>query len=289
MSEVLFRSILFAGCLLAVPLNLFADAAWVLKADGMLLSPAQLENTANARGFALATLDARQKAALLEELFIRTRLLEQQDNLTPAQQQHLQQKLEDFHATQQAEMVLDNLAAAGMPDFTGRAREIYAAEQDTTYRQPLKLRVRILLRRIQPDGPDRAAVMTELEQVRKRIVQGELDFTAAVREFSEAGDKALNAGDSFWFSQGQKPDALFDAASQLSPAHPLSDIILDRKQAWLLQFIGRQEAGQQSFDEVRNDIVIRLENEYRNTQRKLVLENLQQQFREQAQTNPDTL
>ncbi|HPE61889.1 MAG TPA: peptidylprolyl isomerase [Thiolinea sp.] len=286
MSEVLFRIILFASCVLAAPLNLSADTAWVLKADGVRLSPAQLENTAAARGFSLDTLDTRQKSALLEELFIRTRLLEQQDNLTSDQQQHLQQKLEDFRATQQAEMVLDNLAAADMPDFTGRAMEIYTAEKDTTYNQPLKLRVRMLLRRIKADNPDKATVQAELEQLRERIAQGELDFENAVRQFSEARDKALNAGDSFWFSQGQKPDTLFNAASQLSPEHPLSAVIPDRNQLWLLRFIGRQEARQLSFDEVKGGIITRLQDEYRATQRKLVLENLQQQFRETNRDQP---
>ncbi|MGB1255141.1 MAG: hypothetical protein ACPG51_04720, partial [Thiolinea sp.] len=76
-------------------------------------------------------------------------------------------------------------------------------------------------------------------------------------------------------------------AKALNSTHPISKIVVGDKYAYVLQFIGRQEAVQQSFAEVKNKIIQELEEEYRTEQRKFLLSDLRKHFQDNVEIHPD--
>lgn len=277
------KSLLILGLSLFT-LNTQATDEWVIKTTDLSLSKAAVEATLQARGFSTTTLDSKTRQALLQELFIRESLLAKQMNtpLSSEQLALLERRVDDFRKGQLSQLILDTLALEQAPDFEPRAKELYAARQATDYQLPLRLRVRVLEKTL---GSDEAATRQHLEQIKAQVIQGSLDFKAAVLAESDAGDKKLTEGDSFWFHQGQKVQAFYEVAKKLSPEHSLSEIFVHEGKAYLLQFIGRQEAMQQTYAEVKDKILAELKETYAQAQRKLLLEQLRTRF-SQAEIAP---
>ena len=265
-------------------INTQATDEWAIKTKDLSLSKAAVEATLQARGFSTTTLDSKTRQALLQELFIRESLLAKQVNtpLLPEQLALLDRRVDDFRKGQLSQLILDTLALEQAPDFEPRAKELYAARQTTDYQLPLRLRVRVLEKTI---GSDEAATRQHLEQIKAQVTQGRLDFKTVVLAESEAGDKRLTEGDSFWFHQGQKVQAFYEAAKRLSPEHRLSEVFVYEGKAYLLEFIGRQEAMQQTYAEVKDKILAELKETYAQAQRKLLLEQLRTRF-SQAEIAP---
>ena len=256
---------------------------WVLKQGDLSLPRTMLEDTLQARGFPADTAHDQTFKALLQELYLRESLLKQVDKVSPEQLKLLDKQVEDYRRGQLSRLVLDDLAKDGMPDYEQRAKELYEARKDTDYALPLRLRVRV----IEKSGMDEASAKATLEQVRSQIQAGTLDFGQAVQEYSDAEDKRLTQGDTFWFHKGQKAPVFYTEAAGLSSEQPLSAVFVYQGRAYLLQFIGRQEAMVQTYPEVKAAILAELQNEYQQQQRKLILEGMRTRFQENVEIHPD--
>ncbi|MEZ5447692.1 MAG: peptidylprolyl isomerase [Thiolinea sp.] len=226
---------------------LLATDDWVLQDGQVHISRKAINQILSARGFAAGQpLDPKQRQALLQELFIRESLLQQQAVIPPQRLAALEQQVQDYRQTQLAKLTLDTLAAADMPDFSQRARELYEARRDEQYTVPLKLRVQLLRKQLGENAADNATVLKQLRKLRADIVTDQLDFAQAVLQYSDDPEKTLSQGDSFWFQRGQQPDAVFNAAAQLSAEQPYSELVLTQGTAYLLKFVDRQEPVQQA-------------------------------------------
>ena len=215
-----------------------------------------------------------------EATFIRDALVTQGIEKGLDKNPDLAARVEEFRKEQLALLALDAAQTEGMPDFTARAQELYQARKDTTYNLPLRLRVRVLEMPLPKDKVDE--VKSKLTDIRAQIQAGKLDFPAAVLTYSTDPERKLTQGDSQLFAKGEKPDALYTAAEKLSAAQPLSDVILDQEKAYLLFFLARKEPQVQEFEAVKADIMAELQKEYRDDQRKIVLDKLHQQYQQQA-------
>lgn len=265
-------------------LNTQATDEWAIKTKDLSLATATVEATLQARGFNKASLDSKTRQALLQELFIRESLLAKQANISLSSEQLalLAQRVEDFRKGQLSQLILESLALEQAPDFEPRAKELYAARKATDYQLPLRLRVRVLEKAL---GTDAEGTRQHLEKIKAQVASGSLDFKAAVLAESDASDKKLTEGDSFWFHQGQKVKPFYEAAQNLSPEQTLSEVFVYEGKAYLLQFIGRQEAMQQTYVEVKDKILAELTETYAQAQRKLLLEQLRTRF-SQAEIAP---
>ncbi|WP_298607969.1 peptidylprolyl isomerase [uncultured Thiothrix sp.] len=267
-------------------LNTQAADDWVLKSKELTLAKTTVEDSLTARGVSATNLDSKHRQALLEELFIRESLLAKQAStvLKPEQLALLDKQVDEFRKGQLSHLLLEALSLDKAPDFEPRAKELYEARKTTDYQLPLRLRVRVLEKNL-GSGSDETAVRQELEGIKQQVAEGKLDFKAAVLAKSDAADKKLTEGDSFWFHQGQKLQAFYEAAAALSTERPLSEVLIFEGKAYLLQFIGRQEAMQQTYAEVKDKILTELTDAYKEEQRKLLLDQFRTAF-SQAEIAP---
>lgn len=274
---------LFLGLSL-LALNSQATDDWVLKSQDLTLTKTTLENSLSARGLNTLSLDSKQRQTLLEELFIRESLLTKQTTmlLKPEQLAVLDKQVEEFRKGQLSRLLLEALSLDKAPDFEPRAKEIYEVRKVSDYQLPLRLRVRVLEKNI---ASDESTVRKHLETLKQQVAEGKLDFKAAVLAESDAVDKKLTEGDSFWFHQGQKQQFFYEAAATLSAKQPLSEVLVFKDKAYLLQFIDRQEAMQQTYAEVKDKILAELTEAYKDEQRKLLLEQFRTAF-SQAEIAP---
>lgn len=258
-------------------LNTQATDEWAIKAKNISISKIAVEATLQARGVSATALDKQARQALLQELFIRESLLAKQTttSILPEQLALLDKRVDEFRKGQLSHLILEALVLEGAPDFEPRAKELYEARKTTDYQLPLRLRVRVLEKAL---GTNEAAIREHLEQIKQQVAKGSLDFKTVVLAESDAADKKLTEGDSFWFHQGQKVKPFYEAAASLSTDQALSEVLVYEGRAYLLQFIGRQEAMQQTYTEVKDKIVAELRETYTQAQRKLLLEQLNASF-----------
>lgn len=221
-----------------------------------------------------------------EAQFIRQTLVEQGKVKGLDKSPELEKRVEAFRQEQLALLALEAAVDEGMPDFSARAEELYQARKASKYQLPLRLRVRVLEMRMET-GKE-AAVVAQLEKLRADIQAGKLDFKAAVLAHSTDPERKLTEGDSQWFTAGQKPTVLYEAAVKLSPEQPLSGVVLGENIAYLLYYLDRKAPETLSFEAVKADILKELQTEYRDAQRKVILDGLRAQFRQQAGNPPAT-
>lgn len=275
--------------LLVVSATVTAADDWLMKEGDFTLPHSLLDDVMQARDLTEDSLVDKQRTALLQELFIRENLLAQQGKVSASALNLLEKKLADDRKSQLSRLVLDALSRENEPDFSPRAVELYEVRKDSQYQLPLRLRVRVVQKKMaeSTDGTSReATAIATLEDIRRQIEKGTLDFKDAVLQYSDASEKNLTAGDSFWFHQGQKPEGFYQVAQGLSVEKPLSSVFVDAGSAYLLQFIGRQEAMQQTYAEVKDTIQTELAAEYRQQQRKIILEGLRTRFQEDVSIHP---
>lgn len=258
-------------------LNTPANDEWVLKSKNLTISKTMVDDTLKARGFDSVSLDSKNRQALIQELYLRESLLAKQSTavLNAEQLALLDRQVDDFRKGQLSRLILDALALGKAPDFEPRAKELYEARKANDYQLPLRLRVRVLEKKL---GTDEAATRKHLEEIKTQVAKGSLDFKAAVLAESDAADKKLTEGDSFWFHQSQKVQSFYETALTLSADQPLSEVFVHEGKAYLLQFIGRQEAMQQTYAEVKDKILAELSDTYKQEQRKALLEQLRAEF-----------
>ena len=222
---------------------------------------------------------AAEPTASPETLFIRDTLLQKGLALGLDKSPELEKQVAAFREEQIARLALNAALEEGMPDFTARAEELYQVRKEKQYQLPLRLRVRVLESSF-TSGTE-ATARSQLENLRSQILAGKLDFKAAVLAHSSDPERKFTEGDSQWFSAGQKPDVLYAAAEQLTPEKPFSDIVMDENRAYLLHYLDRKAPEVRSFDEVKAEIISELQQAYRDTQRKVVMEKFRTQFQQQ--------
>ena len=230
-----------------------------------------------------AAADANESKPALsaEAAYIRNALVQQGETKGLDKSPQFRLLMSQFRKEQLAKLALEHAASAGMPDFTARAEELYQARLSEDYTLPLRLRVRVLEMNI-PDGQE-AAIRQQLAAIRADVQTGKLDFTAAVLAHSTDPEKHLTQGDSQWFYKGQKPDVVYDAALNLTASQPLSDVVVNRQTAYLLQFLERKAPSVIPFADAQADIVAKLAKDYREENQQVVLDKLKAQF-QQTQT-----
>ncbi|PID49954.1 MAG: hypothetical protein CR991_03910 [Proteobacteria bacterium] len=280
--HLLFSSLV---CLWLVAMASYAYAGWVWKQGDLELSEHDFQQVLEARGLQHSKLEAKPQLqqSLLQELFVRAALLQQDSLLSTEQEALIEKQVVEYRKNQRSLQVLDKLARQNMPNFEKRAKELYLVHKDNKYSHPLLLRVRVIQKKIKED---KATSIALLEQIRTQVSSGELDFIDAVKQYSDAPDKSLAAGDSFWFTRGQKPPIFFQAAEVLSAQTPLSSVFVWQDAAYLLQFLDRQEPTVQTYAEVCDSIIAELSKAYVDKQKTLLLDELKTRFQKEVELNP---
>ncbi len=222
---------------------------------------------------------AADDAVLSETAYIRNTLVQQGLARGLDKTPELEKLVTEFRQDQLARLALEAASEEDMPDFTARAEEIYAARQDKQYQLPLRLRVRLL--EMAFNDSNETSVREKLNAIRADVLAGKTEFKAAVLANSEAADLKLTEGDSQWFQEGQRPDAVFQAAAQLSVDKPLSEVVVHRNKAYLLAFLDRKAPETRSFEEVKPEIMAELQQEYREDRKKTLLDALSNAFKSQ--------
>lgn len=222
---------------------------------------------------------AADDAVLSETAYIRNTLMQQGLARGLDKTPELEKLVTEFRQDQLARLALEAASEEDMPDFTARAEEIYAARQDKQYQLPLRLRVRLL--EMAFNDSNETSVREKLNAIRADVLAGKTEFKAAVLANSEAADVKLTEGDSQWFQDGQRPDAVFQAAAQLSVNNPLSEVVVHHNKAYLLAFLDRKAPETRSFEEVKPEIMAELQQEYREDRKKTLLDALSNAFKSQ--------
>lgn len=275
MLTIFHRIILFASVNVTWLWLGFIQASDMTLPSANVLPPQVLADSLQARHVVLGELDSEKRTALFKELALREALVNQQSLLSREQAQQVEKQVNDTRKTLVAQQVLDALAAKDMPDFSARAEELYQARKVTQYTTPLRLRVRVLQQKIQGDV---GSVLSTLNTLRQQVLTGSLDFKQAVKQYSDAANKSLTEGDSFWFDASQKSANFFQAAAQLTKTQPLSEAFVSGDSAYLLYFLERQEATIQPYAAVKDQIIAELKEAYLKQQRQQVLDTLTRQI-----------
>jgi parvulin-like peptidyl-prolyl isomerase len=140
--------------------------------------------------------------------------------------------------------------ARKVPEPTeAQARAYYEAHKDL-FREPEKLRLSVILLKVDPGAPKAAwnKARDEAAALRKRIVSGE-DFAALARR--QSGDPtAKDGGDMGYLHRGMLPDGVDKVADALK-ASEVSEPVTLLEGVALLKLNERKAAQQRSFQEVR--------------------------------------
>ncbi len=134
-------------------------------------------------------------------------------------------------------------------------RDRYESLKDTRFTEGGERRVRHILLEAPSDADEAtvAAARDELEEVRSRIVDGELDFAAAAKELSEDPATADDGGNMGWVARGDLPEALEGAAFDLEPGDISEPVRSDF--GWhLVTVTDVRDQTVQSFEDVRDEL-----------------------------------
>jgi peptidyl-prolyl cis-trans isomerase C len=123
------------------------------------------------------------------------------------------------------------------------------------------------------DAKDRGRAQTEAlaRTLLDRLRSGE-DFAKLAREYSEDPGSARNGGDLGLFEKGRMAKPFEKAAFGLREPGDLSDIVETQFGLHIIRLTERREAGQRSFDEVRDGLIAKNRERARQSIRKDILE-----------------
>ncbi len=263
------------------------DSKWAFKTKDLEFSQTALEAALKFRNIPLPQLTDNKRKQALEDLYVREKLLALNPALTPEQQTELEQQLAEFRKVKLADIALRQVGQAHLPDFLPRAKELYEARKSKQYSFPERLRVNVL--EIEPLPDKMAEAQQQLAQIKQEIASNKTTFKQALLKYGTNPTRTLNAGDSYWFSATQKPRVFYEAAQALSEQQPLSEIFALDGKAYLLQFIGRKAAEEQSFASVQASLLAELKAEYLAEQQASLINQWRETFRQEAEINPSLL
>lgn len=140
-------------------------------------------------------------------------------------------------------------------DWVMLAKETYLAEADQ-YQIPEKIRASHIL--ITTEDRTKTEAHTLINEIKDKALAGE-DFEVLVKAYSEDPSAASNNGDLGLFSQGQMAKPFEQAAFAMTRVGELSDIVESDFGYHLIQFHERVAAGKQTFEAVKQQIILQLQ------------------------------
>lgn len=152
-------------------------------------------------------------------------------------------------------------AAASLPDLTELARERYMANQKT-YLVPAAIRVSHILFSVNEEEDDKrdAVVKAKGEQVLDELRKG-ADFSELAKAHSDDPGSKRTGGELRGWSEKGKFVPPFEAAAYALKPGELSELVRSRYGYHIIKLIEKREARQQSFEEVKEQLVTALRNE----------------------------
>lgn len=159
------------------------------------------------------------------------------------------QKLDDDAAAE-----FDRKRAEQLP----RARELYLVDQ-AKYRVPEQISASHILFATKARKPEEALALAQ--DARAKLVAG-ADFKALAKQLSEDAASARNGGYLDWFSADAMDPAFSKAAFALPKEGALSEPVLSSFGYHLIRLEGRRPARTRSFDEVKDDILAGMRQDY---------------------------
>ena len=258
-----------------------ASATWIAKSTDTKIDKQQIQSYLEFQHSTLEQVPLSKREKLLENWFIREHLssLALQHKLDNSEK--YKNALQEFKKDLLAKLALSELSKKKLPDFSARAKEIYQAEKDSKYHLPIRLRVKQIFLNEEDE--------VLAKEIYQKLISKKLDIDEAISKYSKDAEKHLTKGDSYWFHKGQKSSDFYKKASQLSPENPISKPFKDGKKLIILSFVDKKKAGTINFADVKNKIISKLEQEYIDAERKLIIEKIKQDFAENIEINPDFL
>lgn len=159
------------------------------------------------------------------------------------------QKLDDEAAAE-----FDRKRAEQLP----RARELYLVDQ-AKYRVPEQISASHILFATKSRKPEEALALAQ--DARAKLVAG-AEFKALAKQLSEDAASARNGGYLDWFSADAMDPAFSKAAFALPKEGALSEPVLSSFGYHLIRLEGRRPARTRSFDEVKDDILAGMRQDY---------------------------
>ncbi len=168
------------------------------------------------------------------------------------------------------QMYLQKMSEAAGAEFdrtraeqTPRARELYLVDQ-AKYRVPEQISASHILFSTKSRKPEEALVLAQ--EARAKLAAG-VDFNTLAKQLSDDPSAARNSGHLDWFSaQGMDP-AFSKAAFALPKEGAVSEPVLSSFGYHLIRLEGRRPSRMRSFDEVKDEVLDEMRQDYVNKQR----------------------
>jgi parvulin-like peptidyl-prolyl isomerase len=170
-----------------------------------------------------------------------------------------------------------------VPEVAALAREQYVSHKDM-YKVPAKVDAYQLLISTDKHSADEAKALAE--QVRTEALANPKNFEALVEKYSEDNSKASNHGLMKDATSAAYVQEFRDAASALGRVGDVSPVVHTTYGYHVLQLVARTPERQQTFDEVREQLVASMREQYVANQKRDFLNQLSN---EKLDINPDTL
>jgi len=156
--------------------------------------------------------------------------------------------------------------AAAAPDFTSRAREIYAVSQ-AAYARREAIQAAHILFAVNPENENvsEADVRAKAARVLLELKDG-ADFAAKAKEHSEDKKSGANGGMLNWTERGTLVPPFEKAAYALKPGE-ISDLVRTRFGYHIIKLIKHRPPATATFEEVKEQIIAKLKEEYMSQKR----------------------
>ena len=212
-----------------------------------------------------------------------TKLLERQiDNIIFSQEARrlkldqdpsVRYKIEEFSKGILTQALIDTQVNKSVTVPDGEIEEYYKTHQDE-FKVPEKIKVSHILISVAPDAPEKEKKekQEQAEEILSKVKAGE-DFAALAKKYSEDTKTKNKGGMLGFFSKGSKDSALEEAAFALKKGE-VSNLIRTSKGYQIVKLIDRKEAKTKSFEESKNRISNKLQQQKRNDAIEKLLEDL---------------
>lgn len=262
-------------------LSTTASASWLAKSNDLKIDKQQIQSYLEFQQATLDQVPVSKREKLLENWFIRESLANSavEDKLDSTEK--YKQTIKEFRQDLLAKLALSKLSKKEMPNFVARAKEIYQSEKLLKYQFPEKLRVKQIIL-----SKEKKQLAGDIYQ---KLNSGKLSFDAAVEQYSNEPRKHVSKGLSYWFHKGQKSTVFYQNADVLNQDNLISKPFEDEGKLIILSFIDRKEAQKKKFNNVKDEIIATLEQEYISTERKVIIKKIQQEFVKNMEINPEFL
>lgn len=167
----------------------------------------------------------------------------------------------------------ENQLMANQPDFQMLAEEIFRSHPNR-FRRPVTLELKHILVRIGGRGEE--AARARAEEARAELIRGERDFRDIFMAYSdEAADpRGISNGTLENVIPGLTEKPFEEVVFKLTEVGQVSELIQTSYGIHVAQLVKRAEPSQQSFEEVRQQLVAEQQNKYFNDRRSALLSEL---------------